>query len=193
MKTLSRLATAVAAAGLLAACENPNKAPADAALKALESSLAAVKDEAARYAPGQTRAVVEAVDAARAKFGAGQYKEALAAVEEATKQLKSLSAAVLAKKDELAKAWGEAGAAVPEMLGAVRARLAELAAMKKLPKELGAEVVAKANEEIAAAGAAWDKAQASFKSGAVGEAVAQAKGLPERIHGVMDRLGMHKH
>ena len=124
---------------------------------------------------------------------AGQYKETLAAVEEAGKQLKSLSAVVVAKKDELAKAWGEVAAAVPEMLAAVRARLAELAAMKRLPREIGADAVAKANEEVAAAGALWDKAQASFKTGAVGEAVAQARGLPERIHGVMDKLGMHKH
>jgi hypothetical protein len=190
---ISRLVAVVAAAGLLVACENPNKVPAEAALKAAEAALASVKEEAAKYAPNQSKVVAEALDAAKAKLTAGEYKEALALAGDAAAKVKSLAAVVQAKKDELAKAWAEASGALPGMLAAVQAKIAELSAMKKLPKEIGADALAKAKEEAAGAAAAWEKAQAAFKGGALGEAVAQVRGLPEKVHGVMDQLGMHKH
>jgi len=192
MKTLTRLAALLAAAGLVA-CENPSKVPAEAALKSAETALAAVGDEAARLAPDELKAVTDGLAAAKAKFTSGKYQEALGAASDLGAKVKGLGEAVKARKDELTKAWSAAAAAVPEMMGAVQARIAELSAMKKLPKEIGAEALAKAKEEAAAVGAAWEKAQAAFRSGALAEAVAQVRGLPERAHGIMDRLGMHKH
>lgn len=193
MKTLSRLAALVAAAGLLVACENPNKVPAETALKAAESALASVKDEAAKFAPNQAKVVAEAIDAAKAKLAAGEYKEAIALAGDAAAKVKSLAAVVQARKDELVKTWTEVSGALPGMLAAVQAKIAELSAMKKLPKEIGADALAKAKEELAAASAAWEKAQAAFKGGALAEAVSQVRGLPEKVHGLMDQLGLHQH
>jgi hypothetical protein len=193
MKTTTRMAALAAAACLLTACEDASKAPAAAAIQAAETALAAVRDEAARFAPEQLKAVNDAVAAAKAKFAAGDFKAALQAASELGGKVKALGEAARARKDELAKAWAAAAGALPAMVKEIQGRIDELSAMKKLPKDVGAETLQKARAEVAEVSSAWQKAQASFQGGALAEAVALVKGLPERAHAVMDQLGMHKH
>lgn len=190
MKTIARLLAAIAVSACLQACENPAKVPADVTIKAAEQALGAVKDEAARLVPDQLKAVQDALAAAKARFTAGEYKEALAAANELSDKVKELAAAAAAKKIELTSAFTNVDGFLSGAVKAIEARMAELGAMKKLPKEVAADALPKAKEGLAALGAAWQQARASFQSGALAEAAAQASGLPEKAQELKGLLGM---
>jgi len=191
MKTIRR-AAALAGAALLAACENPSKAPADSAIQAAERAIAAVTEEAGKFAPDQLRAAKEALESAKAKFKSGEYGGALAAAKELPGKVSAAAAAAKARKDELTKAFKDAAGAVPKALGEAQAKLDELGKLKKLPKEYSADAVAKAKEAQAALAASWKKAEEAFKSGALGEAAAAVKGLPEKAEALLKDLGIKK-
>ena len=190
MNRFSSVIAAAAAAFLLVGCENPSKAPADAAIKAAEAALDAAKAEAQKYVPDQLKAVQDAVAAAKAKFTAGEYPAALGAAQDAAKKAGELAAAAKAKKDELFAAWNEASAQVNGQVKAINEKLAELAKAKKLPKELDKEAVQKAKDDVAAVVKDWTDAAAKYGSGQIQEAVASAKGLAARVGEIATRLGL---
>jgi len=192
MKTIIVRALALAGAALFAACENPSKAPADAAIQAAEKAVAAVSEEASRYAPEQMKAAREALESAKAKFKSGEFGGALAAAKELPAKVSAAAAAANAKKDELVRAFKAAASSVPKALGEAQAKLDELGKLKKLPKELSADAVAKAKEAQAALAASWKKAEEAFGRGALGDAAAAVKGLPEKAEELLKELGIQK-
>ena len=100
MKLNLKTTLAAASCALLIAC-NTDKVPADAAIKAAETSVAAVKVEAQKFAPEQLKAVETALAAAKDQFAKGEYKAALTAATELAGKVKDLGTAAAAKKDEL--------------------------------------------------------------------------------------------
>jgi hypothetical protein len=182
--------TAAAAAALLfVACESPDKAPADAAIKAAEAAAESAKAEAQKFVPDQLKAAQDAIAAAKARFAAAEFPAALAAANEAGNKAKGLAAAAKAKKDELAAAWMTAATQWHTQVKAVEAKLAELAKAKKLPKGLDKTAVQQANDDLAALTRDWSDAAAKFAGGQLQEAVAAAKGLlpkAEELAGKLD-------
>jgi hypothetical protein len=104
--------------------------------------------------------------------------------------VKAAVAAAVAKKDALVKAWADATANVPAMLGALRSRLEVLGASRKLPAGLDASALAGAKDGFAALEAAFAKATADFQAGNLAPAVEAAKGLVSKGHEIMRSLGM---
>lgn len=190
MNRILSVTAAAAAALLLAACESPAKAPADAAIKAADAAVEAVKGEAQKYVPDQFKAAQDAIAAAKSKFTAGDFPGALTAATEAGTKAKDLAAAVKAKKDELTAAWKTASAQMGTTIQGINARLADLAKLKKLPKGLDKDAVQKAKDGLASVTKDWSDAAAKFGGGQIQEAVAAAKGLLPRAQEIAAKLGV---
>jgi predicted small secreted protein len=187
-KTLALAACVLLAAGF-AAC-NTDKAPADAAIKAAEQAIQAVADDAGKYVPGQLKQAQDALATAKEKFAKGEYKEALAAGTDLANKATELAKATAAKKAELTKAWEELSASIPQMLGAITTKVAELGSKKKLPKGLDAAKLTQAKDGLAGMTKAWDEASAAFTAGNLGEALGRASSLKEKGAEIMALLGM---
>src|SRR5512133_3110297 len=92
MRRPSKLLLAACAAAALAACTDPSKIPAEAALKAADAAFEAVKADARKLVPAETEALAKQIADAKAQYAAQKYQEARAA-------------AAAAKKDELPKVF----------------------------------------------------------------------------------------
>ena len=187
-KTFALAACALLVLGL-GACAT-DKAPADAAIKAAETAIQAVADDAGKYVPGKLKEAQDALAAAKDRFAKGEYKEALAAATELGSKAKELAVATAAKKDELTKAWNDLAASIPATVASIKAKVEELGKAKKLPKGMDKATLAKAQEGLDGVSKAWDEASAAFGAGNLGEALGRASGLKEKANEVLTLLGM---
>jgi len=103
---------------------------------------------------------------------------------------KDVVAAAKAKKDELTKQWTDMSQGLPEMVGALESRLGILSQAKKLPANLTAEKLAETKSGLAAVKEDWAKAQESFKSGNMADAIAAATTIKEKVVKAMESIGM---
>ncbi len=184
-----KLLLAACAAAALAACTDPSKIPAEAALKAADTAFESVKAEAQKLVPAETEALAKQIADAKAQYAAQKYKEALAAAGIAAEKAKALAAAAAAKKDELTKAFEGATAELTPLLDSAKARVEELKKTKKLPKGLDKTAVEKAETTLAEIGAGAEAAAAKFKAGALQEASAAAKALPAKARELLASIG----
>lgn len=187
-KTFAIVACALLVAGL-GACAT-DKAPADAAIKAAETAIQTVADDAGKYVPGDLKAAQDALAAAKDKFAKGEYKEALAAATELGKKVKDLGAAAAAKKDELTKSWNDLATSIPQAVASIKEKVEELAKAKKLPKGMDKAKLAQAQEGLAGITKAWDEASAAFTAGNLGEALGRASGVKVKAAEIMVLLGI---
>ncbi|HEU4382401.1 MAG TPA: hypothetical protein VFR85_02765 [Anaeromyxobacteraceae bacterium] len=177
MNRMLSVTAAAAAALLLAGCESPAKAPADAAIKSAESAIEAARSEAQKFVPEQLKAAQDAVAAAKAKFTAGEYPAALTAAQDAAKKAGDLATAAKAKRDEITAAWKAAAAQLAAQMQAIKEKLAELEKAKKLPQGLDQQAVQQAKDGLAGLTKDWSDAAAKFSAGQLEEAVAALRGL----------------
>jgi hypothetical protein len=178
----------VAAVAFLAA--GCNKGPAEAALKVADQALEAAKPELAKYTPDELTSLTTAVTDARAQFEKGNYTEALKAAQGLPARIEAAVAAAGAKKDELAKAWADISDAVKPAMDALTAKVAELAATKKLPKGLDAAKVTAAQTDLGAVTAAWAQAGDAFKGGDIPGAVRMAQDVRVKAQALSVMLGL---
>jgi hypothetical protein len=183
------LATAVSALALFTSCAD-EKTPAEAALKAAEAAVAGVKDEAAKYAPDQLKAVTSALAGATEAFKAGKYKDAMAAASAIPAKVKDVAAAAAAKKDELTKAFATLEGSLPKMGEAIKSRLDILSQAKKLPAGLDAAKLTEAKSGYEALTKGWDEAKAAFKGGNLTDAVAKGNALKAKGTELMKAIGL---
>lgn len=189
MKLTLKATIAAASCALLIAC-NTDKAPADAAIKAAEATVGAAKAEAQKFVPEQLKAVETSLAAAKDQFAKGDYKAALATATELGGKANGLAKAAAAKKDELTKAWTDLSANVSTSVEGVRAKLEALAKLKKLPKELGADKVASAKEGLAKVEGAWKEATDAFGGGNLQDALAKGVAVKEKVTEITGLLGI---
>ncbi len=171
-----KLTLAVVPFLLSVACTNPDKLPAETALKAAEGAAATLTAEVTKFAPEQVKAFQDELAAAKAAVAKQDWKGARATAEALPGKAAGIIAAAKARKEELAKAAEEGAAQLGEKITALQARLAELAKAKKLPAGVTKDVVAKAQAGVAEleAAAAKVKEQAATDAAA---ATAAAKDL----------------
>ncbi len=179
-------ATALA---LLSACAS-DKAPAEQAIKGAEAAIAEVKAEAAKWIPDQMRALDTSLAAVKDKFAKGDYKAVLAEAPALATQAKSVAAAAAAKKAELTKSWEEMSAGLPKMIEAVKSRVDILSKSKKLPANVTKEQFETAKTDVAAATQGWADAMAAYTGGNVADAVAKANTVKAKTVEALQALGM---
>jgi hypothetical protein len=190
MRTHIRILAALAFTGtLLAGCGN-DKAPAEAALKAAEAAVSAVKADAARYLPDRLPSLEATLAGAKDKLGKGDYKGAVADAQTLTTQAKDLASAAATKKAELVKSWDGLSAGMPQVLSAVKSRVDLLSASAKLPAGMTADQLASAKSGLAELGRSWAGASQAYKAGNVADAVTRASAMKPKAASVLATLGM---
>jgi len=174
---------------LAVACAS-DKGPAEAALKAADEAISAVKAEAARYMPEQARALEASLASAKDKFGKGDYTAALTEAQALPAKAKDLAAAVAAKKAELTRAWQCMSTRKPQVVDAIKSRVDILSQAKKLPANMTADKLATAKAGLAELTQSWTAATEAFKAGNVSDAVAKATAMKPKAAEVLGILGM---
>ena len=185
-KNLIAIAATVLASTLVIGCSQ--KGPAEAALKAAETSVNEVRDQGSKFAADQFKGLSDTFNTAQDNFKKGDYKAALEGAQTIPAKAKDVAAAAAAKKDELTKAWTDLSAGVPALAESVKAKFAGLDKMKKLPAGLDAAKLTGAKEAFSAAQVQWQEAAAAFKAGAISEALAKGKTAKDKATEILAGL-----
>ncbi|MDD3248937.1 MAG: hypothetical protein PHF23_00990 [Smithellaceae bacterium] len=166
------------------------KGPAQLAMKAAEQAVETTKAEAAKLVPEEVAALEAALASAKEKLDKGEYKAALVEAQGLVGKAKDILAAAKAKKDELSKQWTELTEEIPQMVEAIQGKVGSLARLKKLPQNITAEKLAEAKSGLETIEADLAKAQESFASGNIVEAVATATVVKEKTAKAMESLSI---
>jgi predicted small lipoprotein YifL len=188
MKNALKITAAALCCLALVACSQ--KGPAEAALKAAETSVNEVKADGAKYAAEQTKGLLASYSAAQEAFNKGDYKVAMEVAQGVPAKAKDVTAAVAAKKDELTKSWNALSASVPAMVEQVKAKVDALGAMKKLPKEMDAAKLDAAKASLSDITKSWGEASDAFKSGNLIDANAKGNAVKAKVADAMGALGL---
>src|SRR5512137_1539687 len=174
---IPRVAVIVLAVAVLLTGCGSDKGPAEQAIKAAEDAFNAAKAEAVKYVPDQAKSVEGAIAAVKDKFSKNDYKAALAEAGAIPGKVKEMTAAASAKKEELTKVWGSLSEGLPQVVEAIQSRVDILSKSKKLPPDMTAGKLQQAKAGLEAIKQEWGKAQESFKSANLMDAVAKAGGV----------------
>ena len=190
MRHLTKAIAVLGVATLAFLAAGCNKGPAETALKVADQALEAAKPELVKYTPDELTSLTTAITDARAQFDKGNYTEALKAAQGLPARIEAAVAAAAAKKEELAKAWAGISEAVKPAVEGLSAKVAELAAMKKLPRGLDAAKLATAQTDLGAITSAWAQAGEAFKGGDIPGAVKMAQDVKAKAQALSDKLGL---
>ena len=190
MRHLTKAIAVLGVATLAFLATGCNKGPAEAALKVADQALEAARPELAKYTPDELASLTTAIGDARAQFEKGNYTEALKAAQGLPARIEAAAAAAGAKKEELAKVWAGISEAVRPVVDGLTAKVAELGAMKKLPKGLDAAKLASAQTDLGAITASWAQAGEAFKGGDIPGAVRIAQDVRVKAQALSDALGL---
>lgn len=189
MKLFVRLALLAVVSLSLASC-GMDKAPAQAALTTAQASFDGVKDNAAKILPDETKAVQEAIDAAKASFDKGDYKAATAAAAAIPAKVTELSTAVAAKTTELQASWDAMSAGMPGVMSTLQSRVDMLSKSKHLPAGLDQATFDGVKQNMATATQTWTDAMVSQASGDMATAVSKANEVKQMATDAMTALKM---
>lgn len=186
---MSRIGLVLLSCCLVVACGQDKKL-AEAALKTADDAVNAVSPDVSKYAPDSWKAVTELLAGAKDAFARGDYKAALASANQIPDKIKEATAAAMAKKDELTKAWNDMSAGLPQMVDAIKSRVDVLSASKKLPAGMDKAKLDDAKAGLAAATQSWGEASEAFKAGNLTDALAKANAVKDKAVAIMQSLGM---
>lgn len=194
MKSNQRIAgflTLCSTAMLFVACANQME-PAKNALDNIQVTLNSVAADAQKYVPEQYAQAQAKAAALSSSFEKKDYAAVVAGAPAVLAEVNGLSGAAAAKKDEMLKAvgdeWRKLAASIPQSISAVQTRIDALSKTKHAPKDVN---IGAAKSGLADASTAWDKAQASFKSGNPPDAVAAAKDAQSKLNAAADALKLN--
>jgi hypothetical protein len=196
MKKLSLWLLAAFVAALVVSCAN-QKAPAEQAIAGAETSLAAVRDAAQKYAPDQLQAVEDQLKGLKDSLAKGDYRGVLTGAPTVNSAITSLKEAAETKRAEaeaaLARAkdaWGPVSADVPKMVEALAKRVETLSKSHRLPKGVTKEGLASAKSGLDALKSQWGEATSAAASGDYTTAMNKAEALRTKAAEMMKSLGM---
>jgi hypothetical protein len=181
-----RVALAILPLALTIGCTDKFKAPAEAAVKAADAAVEALKsDEVSQFAAGPAKAIADTLADAKAKLNSKDYEAALKEAQAIPGRVKDVvgqaaaaaQAAVEAKKAALTAAWQDASKETHDAFETIHAKLTALKKAKKLPKGFDKKALTAAGTKAADLETQWAKAAEKFKAGAVEEATTLAKDL----------------
>jgi entry exclusion lipoprotein TrbK len=196
MKKQTTWLLAILTALLLAACAD-QKAPAQKAVAAAESALAAIQDTAQKYAPDQLQAVQAQLQGVKDAIAKGDFSGAMAAIPALNSAISSLkdTSDAKAKDAEAAAAaakdtWGPLSTDVPNMVGAIQSRVDILSKSHHLPHGVTKDTLASAKSGLDSLKSGWADASNAASSGDYVNAVSKAQALKAQAADIMKALGM---
>jgi hypothetical protein len=179
---MKKLIPVLCCAALLFAGCSLSKTPAQAAIKAAEEALNAVRAEAQQFVPEQLAMLETALANAKNSFAKGDYNAAITAAKDIPLKIKDLATSIEAKKAELPKMWEDMAKEMPKLIASTKAAVAKAKGVDKA-------VLDEAKAGVDAMPAAWTKAEESFKAGNLAEAVGRATELKDQAAKIMADIG----
>lgn len=177
-------------------CAN-QKMPAEQAIAGADTALAAVRDQAQKYAPDQLQAVDAQIASAKDSFAKGDYKAVLAAgpaIMTAISGLKDAAAAKAADAEAaLSKAkdaWSSVSTDVPKMVEAIQSRVDVLSKSHHLPANVSKDSLSAAKSGLDSLKSMWSDASSAASSGDYTGAMAKATAVKDKAAEIMKSLGM---
>ncbi len=194
---ISNLFLALAATSLLIAGCAKQRAPANDAIESVESSLAEVREDAARYAPDGLKGVESQLARLKTSLENEDYENVLAGAPQLQKAVGSLKSAIAASKAQAKAALGAAkmeweglNAEVPKMVESIQTRVDELSKRKRLPMGVSKDEFEGAKSGLEMIKTTWAEATAAANSGNQIEATNKAKTVKGMAEEVRDRLNI---
>jgi hypothetical protein len=192
----SNLFLALAATTLIATGCAQQKAPATKALAAIESSLAEVRDDAAKYAPEGLKGVDSQIARLKESLDKKEYDNVLAGTPALEKAVGSLRDAVAAGKKHAAAAlaaakteWESLNSEVPKMVENIQTRVDELS-KKKVRFRVSKDELESAKSGLEWMKSEWAEATAASNSGKQIAAAEKARAVKAKGEEVQKTLGM---
>jgi hypothetical protein len=192
----SNLFLALAATTLFATGCAQQKAPATKALAAIETSLAEVREDAAKYAPEGLKGVESQVARLKESLDKKEYDNVLAGTPALDKAVASLRDAVTAGKKQAAAAlaaakteWASLNTEVPQMVENIQTRVDELS-KKKIRFRVSKEELESAKSGLEWMKSEWAEATAASNSGKQIAAAEKARAVKAKGEEVQKALGM---
>jgi hypothetical protein len=186
------LFSGVAAAILLAACGN-QEGPARNAVTVVETSVAEVREDAAKLAPEELRAVDVKLTALKEGVEKKHYKSVLSGASELTKEVAFLKETVISKKTQNAAAtneWEDLSEQVPQLISAIQNRVDSLSGSRKLPAEVNKDTFEAAKSAFESMRASWAEANAAFNAGKATEAADKGRMVKAKGEQLQQQLAM---
>jgi hypothetical protein len=186
------LFSSVAAAILLAACGN-QEGPARNAVTVVETSVAEVREDAAKVAPEELRAVDAKLTALKEGVEKKHYKSVLSGASELTKEVAFLKETVISKKTQNAAAtneWEDLSEQVPQLISAIQNRVDSLSGSRKLPAEVNKDTFEAAKTAFESMRASWAEANAAFNAGKATEAADKGRMVKAKGEELQQQLAM---
>jgi hypothetical protein len=175
---------------LLATASCSSKAPAEAALKAADDSIEAIRADAEVYAPMEFGQLVDSATSAREMYTNGDYKGALAAAQAIPPKTEEVKAQVATTKESMIAEWSQMQTAVPAMVQEISAKVAEMASTKKMPKGMTKEQFAETQAKVESMNQMWTQATGAATGGQVKTAVEHGQHVKAMAEEIMMQLGM---
>lgn len=194
--SISRFVLALLAASVLATGCAKQRAPATKAVEAIETSLAEVKADAAKYAPDGLKGVESQLARLKSSLDAKEYDNVLAGTPQLEKAVASLKDAVASGKEHARAAlatakndWAALNTEVPLMVQNIQARVDELS-KKKIRFKVSKEELESAKSGLEWMKTEWAQATAESDSGRITAAAEKAKAIKAKGEEVQKSLGM---
>lgn len=191
-----RLVAVLSLAMVLGACGGQRE-PAQTAISEAEAAVAALRDDAEKFAPGELTELENSLAILNADFAREDFKAVLAAAPVLMTRVSAVQETIVAKKAEqealvqkLTDSWNSLSAEVPELLDVVTARVDSLARTKKFPAGMNATTFETTRASVVAMTQDWQKALGAFANSNMQEAVAMAQSAKDRATEAMNALGM---
>jgi hypothetical protein len=191
-RSIAKYLALYSAAFLIVACTNRMGPAAKNSVDHINTTLAAVSEDAQKYVPDQLASAQSKIATLTASLDKKDYGAVLAGAPAVLAEVNGLAGAIAAKKDEILKAlgdeWRSLAASIPQSVTAVQTRIDELSKSKHAPKGID---LAAAKSGLADATSAWENAQTAFKSGNAAEAVPLAKDAKGKLESAAAALKLN--
>ena len=194
---ISKIVLATLAATLLATGCAKQRAPATKAVESIESSLADVRADAAKYAPEGLKGVESQLARLKVSLDNKDYDNVLAGTPQLEKAVDSLKNAVASGKAHARAAlaaakteWEGLSVEVPKMVETIETRVNELSKKKRLPWGVSKEEFEGAKSGLDSMKSLWAEAKSEYNKGDAGDAVGKAKTVKGMAQEVRANLGI---
>ena len=195
----SKLILPLLAVLALAAGCSQQKSTATKALEGVETSLAAIKEDAARYAPEGLKGVESNIARLRTSLENKDYDDVIAGTPQLQKAVDSLGAAIESGKEQARAAvaaatteWESLSVEVPKSIDTIQARVDELSKKKRLPWGIDKDEFAGAKAGLESMKAQWAEATNEFQSGDKVDAAQKAKSVKGMAQEISEKLKIEK-
>ena len=181
---------------MLVACGG-QKEPAERAVAEAEAAIAALREDAARFAPEQLKGLEDDLAQLKDNLAKQNYPAVLTLARELTRSIGAVNETVAAEKanadvvaQQLTERWNTLSTELPEMVESVQARVLSLSKSKKYPEGMDQATFDNVKAAADTMSKDWQAALGAFANNNMQEAVDMAQAAQDKGTEVMNALGM---